>query len=125
MPFAYWCILVAALLPLVPFFVAATKGRLNNHYPRRSEAQLEGLPLRAHSAHLNGVENFPFFAVAVLVATTQGATPATLNALASVWLALRVLHLAFYLADLAPARSLSYVAALGVNIAIFVLPVFK
>ena len=125
MPFAYWCILAAALLPLVSFTITASIGKLDNHYPRRSETQLEGLPLRAHGAHLNALENFPFFAVAVIVAATQGATPSTLNMLAATYVAARILHMAFYLADMATLRSLSYVAGQIIAVAIFVLPAFK
>jgi uncharacterized MAPEG superfamily protein len=125
MPLAYWCILVAALLPiaLVSFAKAGTGG--DNRHPRE---QLESLPAakrRAYAAHQNAYENFPFFAVAVVSAATLGAPIGTLNALAVLFITARVAHGALYINDNARLRSMAYGAGLLINIAIFVLPAFK
>jgi uncharacterized MAPEG superfamily protein len=125
MPIAYWCILIAALLPiaLVGFAKAGTGS--DNRHPRE---ELEGLPeakRRAYAAHQNAYENFPFFAVAVISAITLGAPVGTLNALAVLYIVVRVAHGALYINDSARPRSMAYMAGLLLNIAIFVLPAFK
>jgi uncharacterized MAPEG superfamily protein len=125
MPLAYWCILIAALLPIafVSFAKAGTGG--DNRHPRED---LEGLPAakrRAYAAHQNAYENFPFFAVAVISAATLGAPIGTLNTLAAFYIAARVAHGALYINDNARLRSMAYGVGLLINIAIFVLPAFK
>jgi uncharacterized MAPEG superfamily protein len=125
MPLAYWCVLIAALLPiaLVGFAKAGTGG--DNRHPRE---ELESLPAekrRAYAAHQNAYENFPFFAFAVIAAATQGAPIGTLNALAVLYIVVRVAHGALYINDIARLRSMAYGAGLLINIAIFVLPAFK
>ena len=124
MPLAYWCVLVAALLPVIIVGFAKSGGG-DNHHPRDNVGQLSGARRRAYAAHLNAYENFPFFAAAVIIAITQGATPATVNMLAVIYLLLRILHAAFYVADQATLRSTAFALGWAVNIAIFVLPAFK
>jgi uncharacterized MAPEG superfamily protein len=124
MPLAYWCVLVAALWPLAVVSYAKAGGG-DNHHPRDDASRLSGARRRAYAAHFNAYENFPFFAAAVIVAVTQGADTAMLDMLAVIYLLLRILHAVLYVADLATLRSLVFVAALCINIAIFVLPVFK
>lgn len=73
MPLAYWCVLVAALLP--PFWAGYAKagGTVDNHCPRESTGDLPPKHRRAYAAHYNAYENLPFFAAAVIIAVTQGA----------------------------------------------------
>ena len=124
MPLAYWCILVAAILPLVIVAFAKAGGDGDNHHPRDSVDHLPPARRRAYAAHLNAYENFPFFAAAVIIATTQGAPPGTLNMLAAIYIVLRIAHAALYIADAATPRSVVFGLAWLVNIAIFVLPLF-
>jgi uncharacterized MAPEG superfamily protein len=125
MPLAYWCVLVAALLPLVWAGYAKSGGEVGNRYPRGKLDRLPPAKARAYAAHLNAYENFPFFAVAVVVALTQGASIGTVNLLAALYVVLRVVHGLLYIVDKATLRSLVYGLALFVNIAIFVLPAFR
>lgn len=124
MPFAYWCVLVAALLPLPLVAYAKSRSRDNNN-PRDSAGNLQGANRRAYAAHQNAYENFPFFAAAVIIAITQGATLSTVNMLAAAYIALRLAHAACYITDAASLRSVAYMLALLTNIAILVLPAFK
>ncbi len=124
MPVAYWCILVAALLPTV-FVMIAKRNSRNNHTPRDEAATLTGAQRRAYAAHLNAYENFPFFAAAVIIAVTQGASIATVNMLAMIYVVLRIAHGVLYIADQSTARSLVFLAGFAINIAIFVLPAFR
>jgi len=124
MPFAYWCVLIAALLPTV-WVMYAKRGEIDNHNPRAGIDQLPAPRRRAYGAHLNALENFPFFAAAVIIATTMGAPVSTVNWLAGLYIVLRIAHGLFYVGDLASARSMSFLAGFLVNIAIFVLPAFR
>lgn len=125
MSIAYWCVLAAALIPYLTVGIAKRAGRYDNANPR-APGTYDGLALRAHSAHENGFETFPFFAVAVLVAS--GAAPdahlPALDALALAWLALRLVYVGVYLANLASLRSLVWAAAFLLTIAIFTMPLW-
>lgn len=125
MPLAYWCVLAAALLPLLWAGYAKAGGAVDNHYPRESTDDLPPKHRRAYAAHYNAYENFPFFAAAVIVAVTQGAAIPTVNLLAVIYVALRVGHGLLYVFNQSTARSIVYGLALLANIAIFVLPAFR
>lgn len=125
MPLAYWCVLVAALLPLLWVAYAKSGGEIGNRCPRGKLDRLPPAKARAYAAHQNAYENFPFFAIAVVVALTQGASVGTVNLLAALYVVLRVIHGLLYVADKATPRSAVYGLALLVNIAIFALPAFK
>ncbi len=124
MPLAYWCMLVAALLPLVWVSYAKFGAGGNNHRPREDYERLSPRQRRAYAAHQNAYENFPFFAAAVIVAVTQGAALDTVDRLAIVYVTIRIVHGLLYIGDYATARSTAYALGLIVNIAIFVLPAF-
>ncbi|UZE49634.1 MAPEG family protein [Rhodopseudomonas sp. P2A-2r] len=124
MPVAYWCILIAALLPLV-WVGYAKSGSRDNNAPRDDADRLDGAKRRAYAAHQNAYENFPFFAVAVMAALSFGASPGVVDWLAVLYIAFRVAHGLLYVADKPSLRSMAYAGALFVNIAIFVLPAFK
>lgn len=124
MPFAYWCVLIAALLPL-PFVAYAKSGSRDNNTPRDSADKLEGAKRRAYAAHQNIYENFPFFAAAVIIAITQGANAATVSTLAAIYVVLRIAYGICYIKDAASLRSLCYMLSLFANIAIIVLPAFR
>ena len=115
MPIALWCVLVAALLPIVCVGIAKVSGpRYDHHNPRAWLAQQTGVAGRAGAAQQNHFEAFPFFAVAVLVAI--------LGAIAFV--VARVLYTVCYLADWAVLRSLMWVTGVGLCVALFVQPAF-
>jgi uncharacterized MAPEG superfamily protein len=125
MTIALWCILIAALLPLA-FTVIAKYGheagiRRLNRQPRVYQAELTGYRARAHWAHLNGIEAFPPFAAAVLVAQFVRAPQNWIDLLAVAFIVLRLVYGAFYLADKPPLRSLSWFLGLVCVIGLFVL----
>jgi uncharacterized MAPEG superfamily protein len=118
---ALLCVLVAGLLPYLFTGVAKAIGpRYDNRDVRSGQARLEGVAYRAHAAHLNSFEAFPFFAAAVLAAMVAGADAARVNLLAIAFVALRLVYFAVYLANLAALRSLVWFAAISCAIAIFV-----
>jgi uncharacterized MAPEG superfamily protein len=123
MTIAIWCVLIAGLLPYAVFGPAASK--LNARLPRGSSAQqLEGLPARAHGAHLNHFEAFPLFAAAVIIAHMLERASALVNGLAVAYIVVRLFYTAMYLTDRQPLRSASFFLGLLIAIAIFVTPVF-
>ena len=124
MPLAYWCVLIAALMPIA-LAAYAKAGSRDNHHPRDAVASMPDAKRRAYAAHENAYENFPFFAVAVITATTFGASISTVNILAALYIVARGVHAVLYINDAASARSLAYTVGLLLNIAIFVLPAFK
>lgn len=124
MSIAYWCILVAALLPLGLVAYAKSSSRDNNA-PRDAADRLTGEKRRAYAAHQNAYENFPFFAIAVVSALAFGDESNLLNGLAVAYVLLRIAHAALYIRDIASARSVAYILGLLINIAIFALPAFQ
>ena len=123
MSIAYWCMLAAAALPYLTVAVAKGRSTYNNRDPR-APGTYQGLAYRAHSAHQNGLEAFPFFAVAVLVASGGAAHAVVqpLNALALAWIALRLIYIAAYLLDRPSLRSLAWIAGWVLTITIFTMP---
>lgn len=125
MSIAYWCVLFAAYLPICWTAVAKFSGgdfaKDENRAPREFMDKLTGWRKRAHWAQLNGFEAFPPFAAAVIIAHLQGVPQPQLDGLALAFVLLRVLHGAFYLADLGYWRSVVWFSAVGCVIALFVM----
>lgn len=124
MSIAFWCVLVAILLPYVCTSVAKfTGGKFGgrqNHDPRAFLDKLEGLPRRAHAAQLNSFEILPAFAAAVIIAEVVGnAKGGTIDALAVLFITTRLLYILFYLADWPPLRSLVWFIGLALIVTLF------
>ncbi|MEO7259265.1 MAG: MAPEG family protein [Luteimonas sp.] len=115
MAIAYWCILIAALLPYVWVTVAKTSGeRYNNRDPRGWLARQENpRSQRANAAQLNAYEAFAPFAASVLMAQVAGVDPARIALLAVAFAVLRVLHGVFYVANQHALRSLVWFGGYG------------
>jgi uncharacterized MAPEG superfamily protein len=121
MTVALWCVLVAGILPYVATLIAKSgREAFDNRDPRSWLAKQEGFRRRANAAQLNGFEAFPFFAAAVIIAHVLNGPQSLVNVLALLFIAARVLHLIFYLANQATLRSLVWFAGFGSVIAIFV-----
>lgn len=120
MSIALGCVLAAGLMPYLFTAIAKFSGpRYDNRLPRQWQASLQGLPQRAHAAHLNSFEAFPLFAVAVLAALQFGAPAGRVDLLALGFVGLRLLYGACYLANQAVLRSLVWLAAMVCCVAIF------
>ncbi len=120
MTIAFWCVLVAAVLPYAFAMGAKWSRRYDNSTPRRSLEQNEGWRLRAHWAHLNSFEAFAPFAAAVIICHIVRGPNATADTLAMAFIALRLVYGAFYITDKPSARSLTWLASLGCVIGLFV-----
>jgi uncharacterized MAPEG superfamily protein len=120
MSVAFYCVLAAGLMPFVWTVVAKASGpRYNNFKTRIWQNALEGLPQRAHAAHLNSFEAFPFFAAAVIVAHLHHADTTYVNNLALTFIGLRLCYGIAYLANKAYLRSLIWLVAMACCILIF------
>jgi uncharacterized MAPEG superfamily protein len=117
---AYWCVLVAALMPFLFTGIAKFSGPgFNNRTPRDFQDRLDGMRKRAHWAHLNSFEAFPPFAAAVIIAHQLGAAQGRVDLLAVVFILARLAYGALYMADLATLRSLAWVVGLGCVVGLF------
>lgn len=123
MTFAYWCVLVAALLPFAMTVSAKLGGRFgprDNHNPREFLETLRGWQKRAHWAQQNGFEAFPMFAAAVIIAHLAGAAQSTVDLLAGVFVVARIAYGLLYIADRALLRSLAWFVGLASVIGLFI-----
>lgn len=121
---AYWCVLIAALMPLGFVLYAKLAGRRKmgleeNHHPRQWLEQTEGAQKRAYWAQLNSFEAFPPFAAGVIIAAIAGGPVGTINFLAVAFLVLRVVYGWCYITDRASMRSVVWFAAALCTVALF------
>jgi uncharacterized MAPEG superfamily protein len=123
MTIAFWCVLVAGLLPYAGTLTAKIGGEgFDNRNPRDWLSAQSGFRRRANSAQLNSFEAFPLFAAAVVVAHLAGAPQGRIDTLAVTFIVARLFYIGFYLADLAQLRSLAWLVGFGTAIAIFLTP---
>jgi uncharacterized MAPEG superfamily protein len=123
---AYWCVLFAALLPLVCSWLAKREGfgkprgqgGFDNADPRAWLAQQQGWKARANAAQANTFEALPFFIGAVIIAHQLGAPQTTLDILAVLFITLRIIYVVMYVAGLPRTRSAFWALAFACNIAI-------
>jgi uncharacterized MAPEG superfamily protein len=94
------------------------QGGYDNNAPREWLSRQQGWRQRANWAQSNCFEALPFFIGAVLIAQQAGASQMRVDALAVSFILLRCAYIASYLADKALARSVAFVAALAVNVAL-------
>ena len=97
---AYWCVLIAALLPYVWVYVAKSSGeRFDNRDPRGWIArQTQPRVHRANAAQLNSFEAFAPFAAGVVLAQLAGVPADRIAWLAVAFVGFRVLHGIIYIA---------------------------
>lgn len=126
MTIAFWCVLIAGLLPFAAVGIAKwdkTYLRHNNQ-PREWEAKLTGKGARAHAAHLNTFEAFPLFAVAVIIAAFCKAPQAIVDGIAVAFVLARVAYIWCYVADRATLRSTVWMVGLALNVLLFFVAAF-
>ena len=123
---AFWCVLVAALLPLGCALLAKSgnlgksrrDGGFDNHDPRAWMARQTDWRARANAAQANSFEALPFFIGAVIIAHLLGAGQTLLDMLALLYIMLRIFYVMMYVADIPMARSALWAGGFLVNVAI-------
>ena len=124
---AYWCVLIAALLPFVCAYLAKSRGfgkavaggGYDNHEPRAWLARQTGWQARANAAQANSFEALPLFIGAVIIGHQLGASQVVLDVLAVLFVTLRVMFIAAYVAWFSVLRSALWGLAMLANIGIF------
>jgi uncharacterized MAPEG superfamily protein len=123
---AYWCVLIAALLPFACAYLAKSRGLgkprreggYDNNDPRGWLARQTEWQARANAAQANSFEALPLFIGAVIVAHQLGAPQTQLDILAVLFVTLRIIYISMYVAGLPTIRSAIWALALLVNIGI-------
>lgn len=126
---AYWCLLVAALLPLACAVIAKwgmigrprREGGYDNNNPRAWLARQNDWRARANHAQANTIEALPFFFAAVIIAHQLHALQVRLDIFAFMFVVLRIAYIMMYVADMATSRSILWALALLVNVGILFL----
>jgi uncharacterized MAPEG superfamily protein len=121
---AYWCVLIAALLPYIWVSVAKASGeRYDNRDPRGWTArQTNPRVHRANAAQLNSYEAFAPFAASVVLAQLAGVAADRIALLAVLFVVFRTLHGVVYIAGWRHAlRSLTWFVAFACVAGLFVL----
>ena len=119
---AYWCVLIAALLPYIWTGLAKSRGeRYDNREPRAwLSRQTDPRIQRANAAQLNAFEAFPAFAAGVILADIAGVPDARIALLAVVFVVARLAHGLCYVTGIALARSAAWMVGIGCAVALLV-----
>jgi len=120
------CVFAALLLYLLTLAPIKVLGHseFDNANPRNPRFYRSNLRARALGAHNNGIETFPFFLGAVLLAEFRHAPQGWIDGLAAAFVLLRVMYVVTYMIGRSTLRSLIWSAAFIANAAIFFLPAF-
>ena len=126
MTIAEWMIFAAVLLYLLTLapVKALGGGEFKNSDPRNPAFYEKPLRKRALGAHVNGIETFPFFAAAVLLAEFRVCPQAMIDGLAIAFVAVRFAFVLAYVGGRPIARTLIWNLGFFVNAAIFFMPLW-
>jgi uncharacterized MAPEG superfamily protein len=127
MTIAEWCVfgtLMLSLLSIAPIKWIGYR-QFDNARPRDAAFYQDPLRARALGAHQNGIEAFPFFAAAVLLAEFRGAPQGLIDELAGLFLIVRIAYVLTYLGDRPTLRSILWSIGFAINIAIFFVPLIR
>jgi len=97
----------------------------DNSKPRDPAFYEDALRARALGAHQNGIEAFPFFAAAVLLAEFRGAPQNLINELAVLFVIVRIAYVLTYIGNRPRLRSILWNIGFVINVAIFFLPLLR
>ena len=127
MTVAEWCVFGTLMLGLLTIASVKWIGfrRFDNVKPRDPSFYDDPIRPRALGAHQNGIEAFPFFAAAVLLAEFRIAPQRLIDELAILFLIVRVAYVFTYLGNRPTLRSILWSIGFAINIAIFFLPTWR
>ena len=128
MTVAEWCVFASAdALSADASHRSNGSGFAASTIPNRAIPAFYEDPIRARAlgAHQNGIEAFPFFAAAVLLAEFRAGPQNLINELAVLFLIVRIAYVFTYLGDRPTLRSILWSIGFAINIAIFFLPLIR
>jgi len=127
MTVAEWCVFGTLLLYLLTIASVKWIGfrRFDNARPRDPDFYADPNRMRALGAHQNGIEAFPFFAVAVLLAEFRLGPLHLIDELAVLFLIVRIAYVFTYLGNRPMLRSILWSLGFAINVAIFFLPAVR
>ena len=127
MTVAEWCVFASLMLYLLS--IASVKwlrfGSFDNSRPRDPAFYDNPIAARALGAHQNGIEAFPFFAAAVLLAEFRACPQNLINELAVLFVIVRISYVFTYIGNRPTLRSILWSIGLAINIAIFFMPALR
>jgi uncharacterized MAPEG superfamily protein len=127
MTIAEWCIFASLMLYLLS--IGSVKwlrfGNFDNSKPRDPAFYQEPIAARALGAHQNGIETFPFFAVAILLAEFRACPQNLINELAVLFVIVRIAYVFTYIGNRPTLRSILWSIGFAINIAIFFMPTWR
>src|SRR3569833_210790 len=108
MTIAEVCIFASVMLYLLPIVPAkwGNAKQFDNAKPRDPAFYQDAIRARALGAHQNGIEAFPFFAAAVLLAEFRAAPQYLINELAVRFLIVRIAYVLTYIGNRPSLRSI-------------------
>jgi len=127
MTVAEWCVfgtLMLYLLTIAAVKWTALRG-FDNARPRDPDFYQDPIRARALGAHQNGIEAFPFFAVAVLLAEFRLGPQRLIDELAVLFLIVRIAYVFTYLGNRPTLRTILWSIGFAINVAIFFLPAVR
>jgi len=127
MTVAEWCVFAVValyLLTIVPVKWIGAR-QYDNAQPRDPAFYQDAIRARALGAHQNGIEAFPFFAAAVLLAEFRAAPQNLVNELAVLFLIVRIAYVLTYVGNRPRLRSILWNLGFTINIVIFFLPLIR
>jgi uncharacterized MAPEG superfamily protein len=127
MTIAEWSVFGALMLYLLTIASIKWIGfrRFDNSRPRDPVFYDDPIRARVLGAHLNGIEAFPFFAVAVLLAEFRSSPQRLIDELAVLFLIVRIAYVFTYLGNRPTLRSILWSIGFAINLAIFFLPAIR
>ena len=127
MTIAEWCIFAIVMLYLLS--IAPIKWlrfrRFDNSKPRDPAFYDDPIAARSLGAHQNGIEAFPFFAAAILLAEFRACPQGLIDELAVLFVIVRIAYVFTYLGDRPTLRSILWSLGFAINIAIFFMPALR
>ncbi|MFZ2842746.1 MAPEG family protein [Psychrobacter sp.] len=123
---AIWAMIVASLLPLAMALTAKALGGFNltdNAHPRDFLQGTTGVAARANAAQQNSYETLPVFLAAVLVAMLFFVPQPIINALAWLYVLIRIGFCVAYITNLATFRSILWVLSIICCLMLFYLAI--
>ena len=97
----------------------------DNAKPRDPSFYSDPISARAQGAHQNGIEAFPLFAFAVLLAEFRDSPQRLIDELAVLFIIVRIAYVFTYVGNRPTLRSILWSIGFAINAAIFFMPALK